>query len=82
MVGQQHFTDNSFFMVALLMKFSIGHKSPIPLHIRAKNLLSKLIQLPQYPNGNLLPGEAELAKQLAMSKKYASPGNQQIGELY
>lgn len=50
------------------MKLSINHKSPIPLHIQAEELLRKLINDPQYRKGKLLPNEVELSKQLAISR--------------
>ena len=50
------------------MKFSIDHKSPVPLHIQAENLLRSLISDPEYLNGKFLPNEVELAKQLAISR--------------
>lgn len=50
------------------MKFSIDHKSPIPLHIQAENLLRTMIADPEHLNGKFLPNEVELAKQLAISR--------------
>ena len=50
------------------MKFSIDHKSAIPLHIQAEELLRKIIKNPQYSKGKLLPNEVTLAKQLAISR--------------
>lgn len=50
------------------MKFSIDHKSHIPLHLQAEALLRKLIADPQYANGKFLPNEVDLAKQLAISR--------------
>ena len=50
------------------MKFSIDHKSAIPLHIQAEELLRKVIKNPQYSKGKLLPDEVTLAKQLAISR--------------
>lgn len=50
------------------MKLSINHKSPIPLHIQAEELLRKLINDPQYRKGKMLPNEVELSKQLAISR--------------
>ncbi len=50
------------------MKFSIDHKSPVPLHIQAENLLREIIINPEYSNGKLLPNEVDLAKQLAISR--------------
>jgi GntR family transcriptional regulator len=50
------------------MKFSLNHKSHVPLHIQAEELLRKLIQDPDYQNGKLLPNEVDLSKQLAISR--------------
>lgn len=50
------------------MKLSIDHKSPIPLHIQAEDMLRKLIETPEYQNGKLIPNEVELAKKLAISR--------------
>jgi GntR family transcriptional regulator len=50
------------------MKYSIDHKSPIPLHIQAEELLRKLITEEDFQNGKLLPNEVELAKVLAISR--------------
>lgn len=50
------------------MRYSIDHKSPIPLHIQAENLLRSLIIEEEYQNGKVLPNEVELAKQLAISR--------------
>lgn len=50
------------------MKFSIDHKSHVPLHLQAEELLRKLIADPHYGDGKLLPNEVDLAKQLAISR--------------
>lgn len=50
------------------MKYSLDHKSPIPLHIQAEELLRKLIAEEEYQNGKLLPNEVGLAKVLAISR--------------
>jgi len=50
------------------MKYSIDHKSPVPLHIQAEELLRKLIAEEDFQNGKLLPNEVELAKWLAISR--------------
>lgn len=50
------------------MKISLNHKSPIPLHIQAEELLRKMINDPQFQNGKLLPNEIDLANQLAISR--------------
>jgi len=50
------------------MKFKINHKSPVPLHMQAEDLLRNIIKDPQYSNGKFLPNEVDLAKQLAISR--------------
>lgn len=50
------------------MRYSLDHKSPVPLHIQAETLLRKLIGEEEYQNGKLLPNEVELAKMLAISR--------------
>lgn len=50
------------------MKYSIDHKSPIPLHIQAEILIRKLIEQEDYQNGKTLPNEVEMAKLLAISR--------------
>jgi GntR family transcriptional regulator len=51
------------------MRYSIDHKSPIPLHLQAEQLLREIIEEPQYADGGkLLPNEVELATQLAISR--------------
>jgi len=50
------------------MKYSIDHKSPIPLHAQVETLLRKLIAEDEFQNGKLLPNEVELAKVLAISR--------------
>ncbi|WP_158827691.1 GntR family transcriptional regulator [Mucilaginibacter lacusdianchii] len=50
------------------MKYSLDHKSPVPLHIQAEELLRKLITEEEFQNGKLLPNEVELAKMLAISR--------------
>ncbi|AOM76399.1 GntR family transcriptional regulator [Pedobacter steynii] len=50
------------------MKIALNHKSPIPLHIQAEELLRKMIKDPQFQNNKLLPNEIDLAKQLAISR--------------
>jgi GntR family transcriptional regulator len=49
------------------MKFSIDHKSHVPLHIQAEELLRNLIKDPQYAT-KFLPNEVDMAKQLAISR--------------
>ena len=50
------------------MKYSIDHKSPIPLHIQTEMLLRDIIGEEEYKNGKTLPNEVDLAKQLAISR--------------
>jgi len=50
------------------MKISLNHKSPVPLHIQAEELLRKMIKDPQFQNGKLLPNEIDMASQLAISR--------------
>lgn len=49
------------------MKFSINHKSHVPLHIQAEELLRELIKDPEYAT-KFLPNEVDMAKQLAISR--------------
>jgi GntR family transcriptional regulator len=48
--------------------FKIDHDSPIPLHVQVETLLRKLIDIPAYQNGRLLPKEVELSKRLGISR--------------
>jgi GntR family transcriptional regulator len=50
------------------MLLKIDHKSPVPLHVQAENLLRKLISDPQYQGGKFIPNEVELSKRLAISR--------------
>lgn len=50
------------------MRYSIDHKSPVPLHIQTENLLREIIAQPEYKNGKLLPNELDMAKMLAISR--------------
>lgn len=50
------------------MKIALNHKSPVPLHIQAEELLRKMIKEPEFQNGKLLPNEIDLANQLAISR--------------
>ena len=49
------------------MKLSLDHKSPVPLHIQAEELLRNLIRDPEYAT-KFLPNEVDLARQLAISR--------------
>lgn len=46
----------------------LDHKSSVPLHVQAENLLRKLIESEEYKNGKLLPNEIELSEQLNISR--------------
>lgn len=46
----------------------LDHKSTIPLHIQAEELLRNLIEDESYQNGKLLPNEVELSQQLCISR--------------
>ncbi len=50
------------------MRFSIDHKSLVPLHAQVEKLLREMIESPQYQNNVLLPNEIDLAKQLGISR--------------
>ncbi|WP_316835188.1 GntR family transcriptional regulator [Pedobacter nutrimenti] len=50
------------------MKIALNHKSPVPLHIQAEELLRRMIKEPEFQNGKLLPNEVDLANQLAISR--------------
>ena len=50
------------------MKYAINHKSPVPLHVQAEELLRQMIQEPEYKAGKILPNEVNLSKQLAISR--------------
>lgn len=50
------------------MKLQVDHKSPVPLHSQVEELLRKLIELPEFKNGALLPKEMELSKVLGVSR--------------
>jgi len=50
------------------MQLNIDHSSPVPLHVQVEELLRRLIELPQYINGDFLPREVDMAKQLGISR--------------
>lgn len=50
------------------MKFTIDHKSPVPLHAQVEELLRELIQQEEYQKGKTLPSEVEISKRLAISR--------------
>ena len=39
-----------------------------PLHVLAEEAIKKMIRLPEYQNGKLLPNEIELARNLNISR--------------
>jgi len=50
------------------MRFSIDHKSPVPLHAQVEMLVREMIKDPEYQNNAFLPNETDLAKQLGISR--------------
>lgn len=50
------------------MKISLNHKSTVPLHVQAEELLRKMIREPKFQDGALLPNEVDLANELAISR--------------
>lgn len=50
------------------MDFHIDHNSSIPLYIQAEQLLRKIISLPEYQDGKLLPNEVDMSKELGISR--------------
>ena len=46
----------------------IDHKSPVPLHVQVEELMRKMIEMPKYQNGELLPNEVSIATQLGVSR--------------
>ncbi len=60
------FFSSIFVRNGILLK--IDHKSSVPLHVQAENLLRNLIQLEEYRNGKFLPNEVELSEQLKISR--------------
>jgi GntR family transcriptional regulator len=50
------------------MRFSIDHKSRVPLHAQVEELLRKLVVSEEYRKGKFLPNEVNLAKQLGISR--------------
>lgn len=50
------------------MEIEIDHSSSFPLHVQVENLLRRMIELPEYNNGKMLPFEMELAKRLGVSR--------------
>jgi len=50
------------------MRLSIDHKSPVPLHAQVEELVREMIKDPEFKNGDFLPNEMNLAKQLGISR--------------
>lgn len=50
------------------MDLHIDHNSSIPLHIQVEELLRKMISLPEYQDGKLLPNEVDMSKELGISR--------------
>lgn len=50
------------------MKLEIDHNSALPLHVQAEQLLRKMIDMPEYQQGKLLPNEVNLSSQLGISR--------------
>lgn len=50
------------------MRYNIDHKSPVPLHAQAEQMLRELITEEEYQNGKNIPNEVDLAKMLAISR--------------
>lgn len=50
------------------MRFSIDHKSPVPLHAQVEGLVREMIKAPEFQNKAFLPNETSLAKQLGISR--------------
>ncbi len=56
------------FIHLYIMELKLNHKSALPLHAQAEQLLRKLIELPEYRDGKMLPKEMELASRLGISR--------------
>ncbi len=50
------------------MELKIDHNSSVPLHAQAEELLRRLIKLPKFKNGALLPKEVDLSNRLGISR--------------
>jgi GntR family transcriptional regulator len=46
----------------------LDHKSSVPLHVQAENILRRLASSDEYKSGKLLPKEVELAQRLNISR--------------
>ena len=49
-------------------KWRLDHRSSLPLHAQAEELLRELMQRPQYRDGGLLPDEVSLSRSLGISR--------------
>jgi GntR family transcriptional regulator len=49
-------------------KWRLDHRSSLPLHAQAEELLRELMQRPQYRDGGLLPDEISLSRSLGISR--------------
>lgn len=52
----------------------LDHRSRIPLHLQAEQLLRELIRQPEYRRGQYLPNEVTLARQLGISRNTLRAG--------
>jgi GntR family transcriptional regulator len=50
------------------VKLQIDHDSNIPLHLQVEELIRRLIELPEFREGKLLPKEVALAERLGVSR--------------
>lgn len=50
------------------MNIRIDHASKLPLHFQVEELLRNLVELPNYQDGDFLPGEVELSNKLGVSR--------------
>jgi GntR family transcriptional regulator len=50
------------------MKLKIDHNSSIPLHLQTEELLRRMMAVPEYQAGKLLPNEVHLSRQLGISR--------------
>lgn len=51
-----------------MMELVIDHNSPTPLYLQAEELLRKMINMPDYQDGKLLPNEVDMSKELGISR--------------
>jgi len=58
----------------------VDHNSVIPLHIQVEELLMNIIKIPDYVQGKLLPKEAELAKNLGVSRSTIRQASNRLAE--